>query len=210
MPVVFHCGRTLRPHGADQVQPAFEPFAELARPGIVRAAELINEPKISKQRHSFTPLRHEAPVRKPHKQIESSRRTGERLCSLHVGWDRMAHDLIEEFVAEDDFVLKSAGKCCLICVTRVPNPRLAHKVETRPMHNRGPVSLHVGAEENRRAEYALERSHQSSVLCPALLHPEGFKHLGRASELNRLALLADCQRCQEDRNESVLSPVESV
>ena len=26
----------------------------------------------------------------------------------------MAHDLVEEFVAEDDFVLKSAGKCGLI------------------------------------------------------------------------------------------------
>jgi hypothetical protein len=40
-------GRAFRPHRPDQVQPAFEPFAELARPGIVRAAELIHEPEIS-------------------------------------------------------------------------------------------------------------------------------------------------------------------
>jgi hypothetical protein len=47
-------------------------------------------------------------------------------------------------------------------------------------------------EENRRAEDPVEGSHQSSVLCPALLHYEVFKHLRRASKLNRLALPADC------------------
>ncbi len=78
------------------------------------------------------------------------------------------------------------------------------------MHNCGPVSLHVGAEENRSAEDTLEGSHQSSVLCPTLLHAEGFKHLRRASELNRLALLADCQGGKEYRNEPVLSPGETV
>jgi hypothetical protein len=122
----------------------------------------------------------------------------------------MAHDLVEEFVAEDDFVLKSAGKCGLIFVARVPNPRLAHEVEPRPMYNLCPVSLHVGAEENRSAEDALEGSHQPSVLCSALLHAEGFKHLRRAPKLNRLALLANCQRGQEDRDEPVLAPRETV
>ena len=78
------------------------------------------------------------------------------------------------------------------------------------MNNRSPLSLHVGAEEDRCAEDALESGDQSSVLCPALLHTEGIKHLRRASKLNRLALLTYCQRCQEDRNQAVLSPRETV
>ena len=38
----IHCGRTLRPHGADQVEPAFQPLAEFPRPGVIRAPELIH------------------------------------------------------------------------------------------------------------------------------------------------------------------------
>jgi len=118
--------------------------------------------------------------------------------------------LVEEFVAEDDFILKSAGKCRLICVARVPNPRLAHEVEPSTMHHGSPFSLHVGAKKDRCTEDALEGGYQSAVRCPALLHAEGVKHLGRASKLNRLALLADCQCSEEDGNEPVLSPREEV
>ena len=78
------------------------------------------------------------------------------------------------------------------------------------MNNGGPLSLRVGTEEDGRAEDALEGSDQPSVLCPALLHTEGIKHLRRASELNRLALLTYCQRCQEDRNQAVLPPRKTV
>ena len=78
------------------------------------------------------------------------------------------------------------------------------------MHNRGPFPLHIGAEEDRCSEDALERGDQSAVLCSALLHSEGVKHLRRASELNRLALLTDCQRGQEERNEPILTPPKTV
>ena len=40
------------------------------------------------------------------------------------------------------------------------------------MDNCGPFSLHVGAEEDRRAEDALEGGDQPPVLCSALLHAE--------------------------------------
>src|SRR4051794_34755120 len=101
----------------------------------------------------------------------------------------MAHDLTEEFVAEHNFVLEAAWKGCLIRIARIPDSGFAHKVETRLMHHRSPFSLRVGPKEDGRAEYALERSNQSPVLCAALLHAEGVKHLRRASKLNRLALL---------------------
>ena len=78
------------------------------------------------------------------------------------------------------------------------------------MHNCGPFSLHVGAEEDRCSENSLEGGHQPSVLCPTLLHTERVEHLRCASELNRLALLADCQRGKKDRNEPVLAPWETV
>lgn len=122
----------------------------------------------------------------------------------------MAHDLVEELVAENNFILKGAGKCGLICIARVPNAGLAHEVEPRSMHNRGPFSLHVGAKEDRCTEDTLEGGHKPSVLCPALLHAKGVEHFRCASELNRLTLLADCQRGQKDRNKPVLSPRETV
>jgi hypothetical protein len=121
----------------------------------------------------------------------------------------MAHDLVKEFVAENDFVLKSARKGRLICIARVPDPCLAHEVEPSPMYNCGALSLHVGAEEDRCTENALEGGYQPSVLCPTLLHAE-VKHLRRASKLNRLALLSDRQGGQKDRNEPVLSPRETI
>ena len=45
---------------------------------------------------------------------------------------------------------------------------------------------------------------------PTLLHAERVKHFRRASELNRLALLADCQCSEEDWNEPVLPPRKTV
>jgi hypothetical protein len=70
--------------------------------------------------------------------------------------------------------------------------------------------LHVGAEEDRCTEDALEGGYQPSVLCPTLLHTERVKHLRCASELNRLPLLTDRQRSQKNRNEPVLTPREAV
>jgi hypothetical protein len=74
------------------------------------------------------------------------------------------------------------------------------------MNNRGPLSLHVSAEEDRCTKDPLESGHHPSVLCPTLLHAEGVQHLRSASELNRLALLTDRQRSQEDWNEPILTP----
>jgi hypothetical protein len=59
-------------------------------------------------------------------------------------------------------------------------------------------------------EDALESGDQSPVLCTALLHAEGIEHLRRTPELNVLALLTDRQGGQEDRNEPVLAPRETV
>lgn len=78
------------------------------------------------------------------------------------------------------------------------------------MNNRSPLSLHVCSEEDGCTEDALEGGYQPSVLGSTLLHAEGVQHLRRASKLNRLALLPDCQRSKEDRDEPVLAPGKPV
>ena len=53
-------------------------------------------------------------------------------------------------------------------------------------------------------------SDQPTILRAALLHAERVQHLRCASKVNRLALLPDRQRRQENGNESILSPGQTV
>lgn len=70
--------------------------------------------------------------------------------------------------------------------------------------------MSFGAEEDRGAEYALERRSQTSVLRPALLHAEDVQYLGCAGEGNHLALLRNGERRQKDGNQSILAPRKTV
>ena len=63
----------------------------------------------------------------------------------------------------------------------------------------------VSPEVDGCAEDALEGSDKSSVLFPARLHPEAFKHLGSGAKPNRPALLLDGKRCEKDRNQAILA-----
>src|SRR5438552_721362 len=69
-------------------------------------------------------------------------------CSRLDRLDFGASDLVEEFVAESDFVLKSAPEGRLICIARAPNPRLAHEPEPSTTHHGGTFSFHVCSEEH--------------------------------------------------------------
>ena len=78
------------------------------------------------------------------------------------------------------------------------------------MKHRGGFQLGIGAEKDGGAEDSLEGLDQAAILRSTLLHAEGVKHLRRATELNRLTLLADRQRSEKDRNEPVLAPWKTV
>ena len=106
----------------------------------------------------------------------------------------MAHNLFEEFVTENNLVLKAAGESRLIRVSRIPDPRFAHEVEPRSVHHSRLFSLRVGAEEYCCTENTLKCRDQSAILRSSLLHAEGIEHFCRTAKLNRLTLLADCQR----------------
>src|ERR1700722_2317757 len=107
-------GRALRPHGPDQVQPTFQSFAELAGTTVIGTAQLTHKPAVAEQRNSFATFRNETSVRKPCEEVERRWRTRQRLGSLHVRRYRMREDLPEEFIAEDDFILKFAWQGLLI------------------------------------------------------------------------------------------------
>src|SRR5947209_4097871 len=113
-------GGALRPHRPDQVQPTFQPFAKLAGSTVIGAAQLTDKAAVAEQRNSLAAFRNETSVREPGEEVESRWRTRERLGCLHVCRDRMSKDLPEEFVAENDLVLKFAGQCLLIGVPGIP------------------------------------------------------------------------------------------
>ena len=127
--------------------------------------------------------------------------------SVGIGWLEIS---LIELLAQNDQVLAIAGQELLVGISRVPNPRLRHEIEAGAMNHRGPVPLRVGSEEDRRAEDALERSDQASVLGTALLDAECIEHLGGTVEGDPGGLLPNCHRRQEDRNQPILSPRESI
>jgi hypothetical protein len=78
------------------------------------------------------------------------------------------------------------------------------------MDHSGAFALSISAEENRRAEDALERTDQPAVLGPALLHPKSVQHLRGAPETNDSTLLLNGKRREEDRHQPILPPRQSV
>ena len=71
----------------------------------------------------------------------------------------MSEDLPEEFVAENDLILKLARQGLLIGVPGILDPGLAHEAESCLMDNHGFLSLCVSAKEDRCSEDPLERRH---------------------------------------------------
>jgi len=78
------------------------------------------------------------------------------------------------------------------------------------MNHGGAISLRVRSEKDSRAEDALKRSDQPSVLGTALLYAERIEHLGGAVERDPRRLLPNCHCCEKDRNKAILSPRQSV
>lgn len=83
-------------------------------------------------------------------------------------------------------------------------------VEPGAMDHGGAVLLDVRSEEDRSTKDALERSDQPAVLRTALLDAEGIKHLGSAVERDPGGFLPNRHRRQEDRNQAILSPGQSI
>jgi hypothetical protein len=52
--------RTFRPQGPDQIEPAFQPLPKLAWPAVIGAAQLTDQPRLTKQGHPLPPFRNEA------------------------------------------------------------------------------------------------------------------------------------------------------
>ncbi|HUS08660.1 MAG TPA: hypothetical protein VMZ52_20310 [Bryobacteraceae bacterium] len=63
----------------------------------------------------------------------------------------------------------------------------------------------IGPEEDGCAEDPLEAADESPVFLAAGLHTEGLQHFGRCAEPDRLALLLNGERRQEDRHQAVLA-----
>ena len=122
----------------------------------------------------------------------------------------MSEDLPEEFIAENDLVLKLARQALLIEISGIPNPCLGHEIEAGAMDHGGPVLLGVRSEEDGSAEDALKRCNKSPVLGTALLYTECIEHFCGAVESDPRGLLSNGHCRQKDRNQSILSPRESI
>jgi hypothetical protein len=79
------------------------------------------------------------------------------------------------------------------------------KLKTRPVHDFGLGGYRVCAEKDCGAEDSFERCRQPTVLLSTIAHAECFQHFGSGFESDRLTLLLDGQRRQEDWNNPVLS-----
>jgi hypothetical protein len=98
----------------------------------------------------------------------------------------------------------------LLHVARIPDPRFSHETEAGLVDVPRPLALSVCLEEDGRPEDRLERFDQSLVLGSPLLHAEDVEHLSGACEGDRVALLADSQSGEKDRDEPMLSPRQAV
>ncbi|MGI9071276.1 MAG: hypothetical protein ACR2JB_08165 [Bryobacteraceae bacterium] len=78
------------------------------------------------------------------------------------------------------------------------------------MRDHGSLSLRIRAEEYRGAKHALKSGNESPLLRTALLHPEDVEHFGSTAERDGLFLLSHREGSEEDRNQAVLSPWNSV
>jgi hypothetical protein len=115
-----------------------------------------------------------------------------------------------ELVAERNHVLAFAGQELLIRIARIPDSRFRHEIETGAMNDGSAFALTVRSKENGCAEDSLERGNQAPVLRAALLHAERVKHGSGTFERNLRRLLPDRLRGEEDRNEPILAPWQTV
>src|ERR1700691_815625 len=122
----------------------------------------------------------------------------------------MALNFPVELFAQHNRVLAVTWQVLLTGIAGVPDARLRHEVEPDLVNDGCFVALRIAAEENRCAKDSLKSAKQPSVLGAALLHAKGVQHFGRTPEGDRLPLLPDCQSCQEDRDQAVLSPRQAV
>jgi len=82
--------------------------------------------------------------------------------------------------------------------------RFSHEIEPASLDHGGLAAEAVRAEEDRRAEDALERSDEATILLSAPVHPKAFQHLSSRAESGGLALLLDRQSRQKYRDQAVL------
>ena len=129
---------------------------------------------------------------------------------LQVGRNRMVLNLSVKLFAQNDPVLAISRQQLLLGIAGIPDSSFRHEIESRAMNDHRPLRLRVRAEKDGRAEDSLERGDQAAVLRTALLHSEGAQHLGRAFKYDLRRLLPNRLRCQEDRNQAILSPRQPV
>jgi hypothetical protein len=98
----------------------------------------------------------------------------------------------------------------LIRISRIPDSRFRHEVETGAMNDGGAFSLAIRSEEDRCPKDSLERGNQAPILRTTLLHAEGVQHGSGTFERNLGRLLPNRLRRKEDRNEPILSPWKTV
>src|SRR5215472_4541691 len=118
----------------------------------------------------------------------------------------MIHDFPDELLAEHNLVFEFTRQCVLPGVSCIPDPRLCHEIESASMNHRGALALDICAEENRRAEDALKRTHEPPILRTSLLHAECVQHLCGAAESNHSTLLLDGKCREKNRHEPILPP----
>ena len=128
----------------------------------------------------------------------------QRPDGIEIGRDRVRCDLLIELIAEDNHILELVGEHRLIRALVVPELGFPQEVEPGLLHHPGCPSELIGAEKDGRAEDALEGRDQATIFCAAFMHTEDLQHLPGAPEPNDLALLLNCQRCQEDRHNTIL------
>src|SRR5215831_472702 len=122
----------------------------------------------------------------------------------------MGLNLSVELFAQNDPVLAISWQQLLLGIAGIPDASFRHETESRAMNDHRPLRLRIRAEKDGRAEDSLERGDQAPVLRTALLHSEGFEHLGCAFKHDLRRLLPDRLCCQEDWNQAILSPRQPV
>ena len=116
----------------------------------------------------------------------------------------MRCDLLIELVAEDNHILELVGEHRLVWALVVPELGPSQEVEPGLLHHPGCTSELIGAEKNGCAENTFKGCDQATIFCSALVHAEDLQHLAGAPEPNDWTLLLHCQRCQEDRHNTIL------
>jgi hypothetical protein len=122
----------------------------------------------------------------------------------------MLQDLLIELFCKDNEVLTVPRKALLARVPGIPDPRFAHEMESGLVHNWLYRAVGVGSEKDGGGQRFAERLEPASGTGSALLHPEGVQHLGSAGRSDAARPLPVCQGCQEQWNEAILAPGQTV